>query len=127
MVDEYTTFALSTQRCRDWGVSDWDDFRSTSSVCDANTDLDEPERDIVAIRVAARHSELLGAWLGWVVSQVTCHLNRVMDDANALNIPISALHALQDIRRGFTGSVSSMASLTESKEASEAGWENCYW
>jgi hypothetical protein len=50
-----------------------------------------------------------------------------MDDASALNIPISDLQDLQKIRKGFIGSASFIASLTESKEASEAGWENCYW
>jgi hypothetical protein len=44
-----------------------------------------------------------------------------MDDTSALNIPISALQDLQEICKGFTGSVSSMASLMVSKGASEFG------
>lgn len=80
---------------------------------------------MVAIRVAARHSELFGAWLAEPVSQVTCHLNRVIDAARALYIPISARQVLQEIRKGFTGSVPSIASLLASKEVSELGRENC--
>jgi hypothetical protein len=127
MVDVYTILALSTQRFRDRGCSDLVPSAVVSNVCDATTDLDEPDREIVAIRVAARHSELLGALLGEAVSQVTCHLNRAIDDARALYSPISEAQALQVIRRGSTGSAPSMASLLVSKVDSELGRENCWW
>lgn len=54
------------------------------ALCGSMTDFDEPDLEIVAVRVAAKHSELVGRGLGVYVSQVTCHLNRETDDANTL-------------------------------------------
>lgn len=82
---------------------------------------------MVAIRVAARHPELLGALLGEAVSQATCHLNRVMDDARALYTPISEAQALQVIRRGLVESAPSMASLLVSNVDCVLGRENWWW
>ena len=40
-------------------------------------DLEEPERDMVEMRVAARHSGMSGAAVPMEDSQETCHLSRV--------------------------------------------------
>lgn len=79
---EYTTFALRTHICSTWGTSfsSWDD----PGRCEVMMDFEDPDLDIVATSVAARHSELLGLPFGNKVLHEICHLNRVTDDARTL-------------------------------------------
>lgn len=48
------------------------------------TDFEEPDLEMVAVRVAAKHCELVGRGVGTCVSQMTCHLKRDTEDANTL-------------------------------------------
>ena len=79
--EAYTTFGFRTQRKRFVLVSSVSAF-SGPRMCGVMIDLEDPDREIVARRVAARHSELLGLGLGLMVWQVT-------DDARMLNRPTS--------------------------------------
>lgn len=94
-------------------------------ICGVIIDLDDPDLDMVAIKVAARHSELLGLELGARVWQVICHLNRVTDKARILKRPTSVLHFLQKTWRNFLGAVSSSANELRSNPASTV--EEEYW
>lgn len=51
------------------------------------TDLDEPDRDRVAVSDAARQSELLGGALPTAVRHDTCHLKRRTDEMATLKKP----------------------------------------
>lgn len=48
------------------------------------TDFAEPDLEMVAVRVAAKHCELLGAGQGETVLQKTRHLNRETEEASTL-------------------------------------------
>lgn len=57
----------------------------------------EPDLEIVAMSVAARHSDNSGSGIGTVVSQPIRHLNRDTACVAILNTPKSARHALQEM------------------------------
>ena len=81
-------------------------------------DLDDPDLEIVAMRVAARHSGLLGLGSGVLVWQVICHLNRVTDNAAMLYRPTSVAHFRQNTCRNLLFSSSSSANEDISNPAS---------
>lgn len=118
-----TTLVLRTHRYRDWGQSTalpsepW-------KVLGSMTDLEDPDREMLAISVATRQSEPLGAWLGEMVSQLTCHLNKVTADASTLNRPISPAQLLQYMRRGLVRCDFPMACSLVSNATSAPAEEN---
>lgn len=82
--EAYVRLGFSTQRRKAWNDS-WLWVLSLSErLCGRTTDLAEPDLEMVAVRVAARHCELLGAGQGEVVVQRTCHLNKETEDASTL-------------------------------------------
>ena len=87
-------------------------------MCGVMMDLDDPDLEIVAIRVAARHSGLLGLGSGVTVWQVICHLNKVTEDAAMLYRPISVSHIWQNMCKNFLVSSSSNAKEERSNPAS---------
>lgn len=81
-------------------------------------DLDDPDLEIVASRVAARHSELLGLGSVFLVWQVIFHLNSVTDNAAILYKPTSVEHSRQNMCKNFLLSSSLSASEDRSNPAS---------
>lgn len=82
--EAYVTFEFKTQRCRARGGGD---DPPTSPACNfwgKTTDFAEPDRDIVAVRLAARHWVLVGAGDDDFVLQETFHLKRETEDERTL-------------------------------------------
>lgn len=77
------TLGFSTQRCNARRCCP-PTVLPFETLCGNIADFDEPDLEIVAVKVAARHCELVGQSVETWVAHVTCHLNRDTEEASAL-------------------------------------------
>lgn len=86
----------------------------------------DPDREMDASKIAAKHSELVGRGLSdeSVLETYTPHLKRVSEDALVLNMPTSFLQLLQKTRRKFVVGDRSATALQSEDPASYVSAEN---
>lgn len=97
-LDEYTMLLLSTQRWRALFGSVFPSAPEADPSKGVIRDLEDPDLAIVAMRVAARHSGILGA-VPEADLQETCHLSKVTAEVRKLKNPSCALQDVQNMFR----------------------------